>query len=223
MTESIFARISRILSASIEDTVDRLEVAGGPAVMREAIREAERAIDQAKEELDGVTTRRLQAARQQQLMAKRIVDLNGKAAFALEEGREDLAEAALSRQIDFETQAKALDEVQAQVRAEEAQLDTCISALVARKTQMEEALATFEVAKREAAPRYDGCMHPIPSPERRLDAAEKAFDRAMKGAGGINLAPADADAVHRVAEIDALQKGAAVAKRLAALKAERAA
>ncbi len=39
MAESIFARISRLLSATVEDHVDRLERAGGEAVMREAIRE----------------------------------------------------------------------------------------------------------------------------------------------------------------------------------------
>jgi len=48
MAESIFARVSRLLSATVEDTVDRMEQAGGDAVMREAIREADRAIDQVK-------------------------------------------------------------------------------------------------------------------------------------------------------------------------------
>lgn len=223
MTESIFSRISRILSASIEDAVDRLEVAGGPAVMREAIREAERAIDQAKAELEDITVRRLQAARQRQLLAKRIEELTDKAAFAIDEGREDLAEAALSRQIDFEAQAHALEEAQAQIRAEEAQLEPCIAALAARKAQMEEALAAFEMAKREAGSGFSGPVHREHSPERRLDVAEKAFERAMKGAGGLGFTRAEAGTIHRVAEIDALQKSAAVAKRLAALKAERAA
>lgn len=223
MAESILSRISRILSASIEDAVDRLEAAGGPAVMREAIRESDRAINQAKAELDAVMTRRLQAVRQQQLLAKRVADLGDKAAFAIAEGREDLAEAALSRQIDFEGQAKALDEVEAQARAEETQLETGISALVARKIQMDEVLAAFEIAQREATPGGVRSMRCEDSPERRLDAAEKAFDRAMKGAGGIGVTPADAGTIHQVAEIDVLQKRATIATRMAALKAERAA
>jgi len=40
MAESIFARVSRLLSATVEDAVDRMEQAGGDAVMREAIRGA---------------------------------------------------------------------------------------------------------------------------------------------------------------------------------------
>jgi phage shock protein A len=60
MAESIFARVSRLLSATVEDTVDRMEQAGGDAVMREA----DRAIDQVKAELQSTMARRLQAARQ---------------------------------------------------------------------------------------------------------------------------------------------------------------
>ena len=116
MAESIFARVSRLLSATAEDTVDRMEQAGGDAVMREAIREADRAIDQVKTELQSTMTRRLQAARQQKMLTERAEELTTKAKFALGEGREDLAEAALSRQVDFEAQAKKLDAVQQQAR-----------------------------------------------------------------------------------------------------------
>src|ERR1700720_3654388 len=101
MTESIFARVSRLLSATVEDTVDRMEKAGGDAVMREAIREADRAIDQVKAGLQSTMARRLQAARQQKMLNEHVDELTTKAKFALSENREDLAEAALSRQIDF--------------------------------------------------------------------------------------------------------------------------
>src|SRR5262245_36116311 len=102
MAESIFARMSRLLSATVEVAVDRMEQAGGDAVMREAIREADRAIDQVKAKLESTMARRLQAARQQKMLAERVEELTTKARFALGQGREDLAEAALSRQIDFE-------------------------------------------------------------------------------------------------------------------------
>src|SRR3954470_13964870 len=137
MAESIFARISRLLSATVEDAVDRMEQAGGDTVMREAIREADRAIDQVKAELESTMARRLQAARQQKMLAERVNELTAKAKFALGQGREDLAEAALSRQVDFETQAKELDAVQQRAREEEHRLDDGLAALNARKRQME--------------------------------------------------------------------------------------
>jgi phage shock protein A len=223
MAESIFARVSRLLSATVEDTVDRMEQAGGDAVMREAIREADRAIDQVKAELESTMARRLQAARQQKMLADRGEELATKAKFALDEGREDLAEAALSRQVDFEAQAKELDTLQQQTREEERRLEAGLAALGARKRQMEDALQAYLVSRREAASGGDGPRRPDRSVEKKVDAAEQAFDRALAGAGGVGLARADADTINRVAEIDGMQKSATIAQRLAALKAQRAA
>ena len=48
-----------------------------------------------------------------------VEELTAKATFALKEGREDLAEAALSRQVDLEAQlGERLDEIQDQAREE---------------------------------------------------------------------------------------------------------
>src|SRR3954467_4704594 len=156
MAESIFARVSRLLSATVEDAVDRMEQAGGAAVMREAIREADRAIDEVKAELESTMARRLQAARQRKLLAQRAEELTTKAKFALGEGREDLAEAALSRQIDFEAQAKDLERVQQQAREIEQRLEDSLAALRARKRQMEDALQAFLLSRQQAAHGGDG-------------------------------------------------------------------
>jgi phage shock protein A len=223
MAETIFARVSRLLSATVEDTVDRMEKAGGDAVMREAIREADRAIDQVKAGLQSTMARRLQAARQQKMLNEHVDELTTKAKFALSENREDLAEAALSRQIDFEAQAKKLDAVQQQAREEEKRLDDGLAALNARKRQMEDALQAYLVSRREAATGGDGPTRPERSAEKKVDAAEQAFDRAMTGAGGVGFTRADADTINRVAEIDGMQRSATVAERLAALKAQQAA
>jgi phage shock protein A len=222
MAETIFARVSRLLSATVEDAVDRIEQAGGDAVMREAIREAQRAIDQVKAELESTMARRLQAARQQKMYVEHAEEHTAKAKFALGQGRDDLAEAALSRQIDFEAQAKKLDAVQQQAREEEKRLEDAVTALNARKRQMEDALQAYLISRREAAP-SGGPTRPGPSAEKKVDAAEQAFDRAMAGAGGVGFTRADADTVNRVAEIDGMQKSATVAERLAALKAQQAA
>jgi phage shock protein A len=223
MAESIFARVSRLLSATVEDAVDRVEQAGGDAVMREAIREADRAIDQVKAELESTMTRRLQAARQHKMLTERAEELTTKAKFALGQGREDLAEAALSRQLDFETQAKDLESLQQQARDEEQRLEDGLAALSARKRQMDEALQAYLISRREAARGGDGPTRPERSAEKKVDAAEQAFNRAMAGAGGVATARTDAATINRVAEIDGLQKSATIAQRLAALKAQQAA
>jgi phage shock protein A len=223
MAESIFERVSRLLSATVEEAVDRMEQAGGDVVMREAIREADRAIDEVKAELEAKMAQRLQAARQQKMLAERAEELTAKARFAVKEGRDDLAEAALSRQIDFEAQAKSLDAVQARAREHEQRLEDGLNALNTRKRQMEDALQAYLISRQEAAHGGDGPSRPGRSAEKKVDAAEQAFDRAMAGAGGVGFARADADTINRVAEIDGMQKSATVAERLAALKAQHAA
>jgi phage shock protein A len=223
MAETIFARVSRLLSATVEDTVDRMEQAGGDVVMREAIREADRAIDQVKAQLESIMARRLQASRQQKMLAERAQELTSKARFAVEADRDDLAEAALSRQVDFEAQAKKLELVQSQAREEEQRLEDGLAALSARKRQMEDALSAYLVSRREAALGGDGPTRPDRSAEKKVYAAEEAFDRAMAGVGGVGLARGDVDAINRVAEIDGMQKSATVAERLSALKAQQAA
>lgn len=223
MVESIFARVSRLVSATVEDSVDRMEQAGGDAVMREAIREANRAIDQVKAELQATMANRLQAARQQKMLNERAEELTGKAKFALGEGREDLAEAALSRQLEFEEQSKKLGDVQHQASEVEKRLEAGLAALSTRKTQMEDALQAYLVSRREAALGGDGPMRADRAAEKKLDAAEEAFDRAMAGAGGVGFSRTDGETINRVAEIDSLQKDATVAERLAALKAQQAA
>jgi phage shock protein A len=222
VAESIFMRVRRVISGSVEDVVDAMERAGGTSVMREAIREVDRAVDEVRAEHEAATTRRLHGARQQRMFRDRLTGLDEKARFAMGENRDDLAEAAVSRQIEFEAQAERLDGVQAEAAEEARRLEECLAALTARKARMEEELAAFEAAQREAAVGGDGPTRTKRGTERKVERAEEAFDRAMAGAGGVTgTNRADAQAAAKVAEIDAMQKSAAVAQRMAALRAGR--
>lgn len=224
MAESIFLRVRRIISASIEDAVDAMERAGGPGVMREAIRELDRAIDEVRAEHEAAATRKLQAARQQRLFRERLTGLDEKARFALGEGREDLAEAAIARQLDFETQAEKLESVQAEAAAEALRLEECLAALQNRKKEMEEALAAFELAQRDAACSGESPRSPKRQTERKVERAEAAFDRAMAAAGGVSgIMRTDAKAAAKVGEIDVMQRNAVISQRLAALRGAAAA
>ena len=218
MAESIFLRVRRLMSAKIEDSVDSMERANSDGTMREAIREVDRAIDDVRSDQESAMTRRLQAARQHEMIAKKLDALTEKARFALAEGREDLAEGALLRQFDLENQLGQLVQVQELARAEEEKLDESLTALRARKRQMEEALAAFAVAKTEASLGGDAGLSNERNVERQVERAEAVFSRAMTDAGGTSFSAGDVAAINSVAEIDSLQKGATVAARLAALK-----
>ena len=172
MAESLFMRVRRVVSASIEDVVDAMERAGGASVMREAIREVDRAMDEVRAEQETATARRLQATRQQRMFRDQLAALDEKARFAVAENRDDLAEAALSRQLDFEAQAERLEAVRAEAADEAGRLEGCLAALATRKAQMEEALAAFEAAQRDAALGGDGPARPDRRVGRRVERAE---------------------------------------------------
>jgi phage shock protein A len=220
MAESVFLRVRRLLSARIEDSVDAMERANSDGTMREAIREVDRAMDEVRRDRESAMTRRLQAGRQQDMIAEKLAKLTEQARFALGEGREDLAEGALMRQVDLEEQAARLERLKELSREEEAKLDESFTALQARKTEMEEALAAFMIARQDAAMGGDSGLENKRDIETKIRNAEAAFDRAMTGAGGVGFTRGDAKAINSVAEIQTMQKSATVADRLAALKRE---
>lgn len=221
MAESIFARVRRVVSANVEDSVDQMERRGGPKVMAEAIREVDRVVDEVRAEHESATARRLQAMRQKRMIVDKLAALDGKARFALAESREDLAEAAIARQIELEAQSTRLDAVQSEAAEEEARLEECRTQLATRKAEMEAALAAYHTSQREAEIGGDGGPRPKRNHERTVERAERAFDRAMGGAGVVASVRLDAQAGAKVAEIDVMQKSAAIAQRMAALRLDQ--
>ncbi len=221
MRESILARVKRIVAGNIQDTVDAMERAGGTTVMREAIREVDRAVEDVKSECDHATAQRLQAVRQQALYRDRLEELTEKAAFAMKEGRKDLAEAALHRQVDFEEQIAKLQKMEEAAGERERQLSESLAALDMRKAHMEEELSAFEAARHEAGLGAGNADGSIRDRERKTDRAEAAFNRAMSGAGGLaGISRSDVAHSSKIADIDAMQKAALISERMAALTAQ---
>jgi phage shock protein A len=215
MAEPIYLRVRRVMSASVEEAVDAMERGAGASLMREAIRQVARAFDEVRAEQEAARLRGAQAKRQQQLLRERAADMEEKARFALGKDREDLAEAAVARQLDFEAQAERLDKVQSDSAEEDSRLEECAAALAARKTQMEDELAAYQESKREIG----GPARPDDRIRKRVERAEQAFSRAM---GNVEPTPrADAEAAAKLSEIDEIQRSSAVAERLAALRSAR--
>lgn len=222
MAESIFDRIGRLVSGKVEDGVDAMERAGGTTVMREAIRDVERAIDDVESKRDEVTVRRLQAVRQQKMFQERLDQLTEKARFALDQGREDLAEAALSRQVDFEAQITRLTKMERATAEEERTLEQGIASLELRAATMKEELNAFESARAELGLDTTTGESQTRKSEQRIERAEAAFKRAQRGAGGTGvMAPVDVENFKMMGELETMQKTAKVSERLEALRNER--
>lgn len=221
MVESLAMRVKRILSASVADLVDRLEAARGESVMKETIREIEQIIDDARVAVSRAAAKRLQAARQAQMTRDKIADLARRAKEALADSREDLAQAAISRQIDLEAQIEALADAERDAASAENAIERDIAALTTRKKEMEESLAAFVSSRREAERNTGFDPEGGMTPDRRAENAAAAFDRAMKAAADDMpaMAPVQAETSAKLAELDVVLRQKQVAERLAAMKA----
>jgi phage shock protein A len=223
LTESVIKRVKRLVSGKIEDSIDTMERAGGTSVMREAIRETERAIEDVKSERDEATLKRLQAIRQQKLYTDRLESLTEKAQFALDEGREDLARAALSRQVEYEAQIENIQKAESRAVEEEREWEENLAQLEMRRARMQEELEAFEVVQAEMGIDSDTNRHTKRDSERKIDRAEAAFNRAMSGAGGVaGVDRLDIKTTQSLAELDTMRRDQIITDRLAALRQKKA-
>jgi phage shock protein A len=218
MAESIFVRVQRVVSGGVGSAVDFAETLSGTSLMRQAVRDMQSAMSRTRDEADEALTRQLQAEHQLATQRKQLETLKEQARFALAKGRDDLAEVAVARQIDVERQIERLAKVAADSKAEEARLQEALAALKLRTAEMEEQLAAFQAAQAAARSTEGAPGRAHVRAERKAERAEEAFDRAMKAAGGIAGERPRPEASAKVAEIEALQREAAVAERLAALR-----
>src|SRR5882724_10356225 len=136
MSESIAMRVKRLMSSSANGLVDALENAAPDLLMREAIRELDRAIDDVREEHGRAVATRHQTDRRLTMTKARHEELTGKARLAVEQGRDDLAEAAIARQLDFEAQMPVLEAAIKDAAAKQTDLEGYLAALAGRKREM---------------------------------------------------------------------------------------
>jgi phage shock protein A len=222
MSDSIFVRVQRVVSGGVESAVDLAEQLSGTSLARQALREMDAAIAKAGDDADEALMRRLQAGHQLDTRRKELAKLKEQARFAMGQGRDDLAEAAIARQIEVEQQIDRLAKADADARGDEARIADSIAGLRVRKNQMEEQFAAFQSAQRAAEAEAEAAQGNAVRAERKARRAEEALDRAIAAAGGIAGDRTSPEGAAKVAEIARLQKEAAVAERLAALRAAAA-
>ncbi|HYI40750.1 MAG TPA: PspA/IM30 family protein [Allosphingosinicella sp.] len=218
MSDSIFVRVQRVVSGGASSALDAAERLSGTSVMRQAIREMDSAVEKARTDGEGARAKRLQAAHRLQECRKQLATLKEQARFALGKDRLDLAEAAIARQLDVETQIASLTKAEAEAATAERRLEESAAELKLRRGQMYDELRSFEAAQRAASSGDEGPGSPDSRLQRRAERAQEAFERAMEAAGGLSGARASPEAAAKVAELEALQKEAAIAERLAALQ-----
>ncbi|MFT5507785.1 MAG: phage shock protein A, partial [Hyphomicrobiaceae bacterium] len=151
MSESLFGRVRRLVSGTVYDGIEAVEAAVPETTMREAIREIERTIEDVRDEVRKATGERHIAGRRIQFSRDKIEGLVEKINAGLAAGREDLAEAAVERQLDLEAQIPVLEKTQTDAADKTAELNGYVAALVGRRAEMEAELEAFRLARAQNA------------------------------------------------------------------------
>jgi phage shock protein A len=221
MNESISSRVGRIISGSLNAIVDAVESAAPEAVMQEAIREVDGAIDEVRVELGKVIASKHMASTRLMSENQKHTDLAEKLELAIKEGRDDLAETAISTQLDIEAQIPVLESTISDMAAKEKELEGYIAALKAKKNEMQNELEQFQQAQKEASViNAQGEAISTDGVDRDVEKASSTFERVIKNASGVSsrITNHDRESAEKMAELDALAKKNRIQERLAEVK-----
>ena len=222
MSETLISRVMRIVSGNLHDGVAALESHEAETVMRQAVREIEKTISDVRAEARIANGNRLLAKKRLEMTDAKLAELSQKARVALSENREDLAEAAVSRQLDLEAQIPVLEKAEAASRKTNEEIEGFTEALLGRKAEMETELETFVEMRKSPDFRLNGITAANENKfETRADEATSAFDQAMKsGNATVGYAAADHKTVVQMGELNSIIRKNQINERLEALKAE---
>jgi phage shock protein A len=219
MSESLSSRVGRIVSGSLHALVGAIESAAPEAVLDEAIRDVDGAIDDVRSELGRELAKKHLASARLAELGTRHEELGAKLELALHEGREDLAEAAAAQQLDLEAQIPVLERHLADCGDREKELERLVGALQAKKREMREEMREF-VASRAAASARSGAAQPAAlaggGAAVRAERASDAFDRMLERSTGLpSGAPRDLANDKKLAELEQIARRNRVRERVA--------
>ena len=223
MKESITVRVGRIISGGANALIDAVEGAAPTVILQEAIREIDGAIDEVQAEVARSIARRHIANTRLMEANDLHEELGKRISVAIKEDRDDLAEAALGRQMDIEVQIPVLERDIASAGHEQKELEGYSVALHAKKREMKEDLKKFVNSREQAKGMVDGTTAPGKSgkPERKVSKAVSAFDRILEKQTGLSGMPISGGrrTVAELAELEDMARQNRIKERLAEAKA----
>ncbi|MGL1936052.1 MAG: PspA/IM30 family protein [Fibrobacterales bacterium] len=225
MNEGMTARVSRIISGSANRLITIIESAAPEVVMEESIREIDDAIYDVKSELGKVEASK-------HMISKRLIETNNKhnelsenISIALNENRDDLAEAAVSKQMDLEAQIPIMENAISENIEKEKELEGYILALNGKKSEMREELQSFKDAKKKdtlASVELSKLNLSEADIEQKVSKAEEAFNRVMGNSMGISTGrKTNLENDVKISELAELARSNRIKERLAEIKAKK--
>ena len=222
MTDSLKTRVGRVIAGSVHALLDRIEDQAPEATMEQSLREADAVIDEVRHELGTVSANRHLSQRQHANLNQLHATLSSQIDEAMSAGREDLARAAVARQLDIEAQLPVLETTLAEHARQENELTGFVAALLAKKREMQDALAEFRKSRAAAAATATAPAG-AGSAAHRIGKVTDAFDRVYERQTGLS-GTARQNSLQQAAqlkELDDLVRDNKIAERMAQLKAAK--
>ncbi len=223
MKESLTGRVGRIISGSVNAMISAVENAAPEVVMEETISEIDGAIDEVRTELGRHIAAKHLANSRLMEENRNHDELSEQLATAVAEGRDDLAEAGIARQLDIEAQIPVLERAISEAGDKERELEGYVQALQAKKREMREELKRLASVREESGAVAAGDSGAAGGTvASRVAKAEAAFERIMEKQTGISggTATPDASSAAKLAELEELTRKNRIRERLAAVKAD---
>lgn len=220
MADTLRTRVARVIAGGAHAFLDKIEDAAPAAMLEQSVREIDQVTDDVRAELGRVVANRHLAQQQHLHLNKEHDELTGSLSTALGGGRDDLAKAAIARQLDIEAQLPVLEGSLGQLAQEEKELSGFVDALMGKKREMERAIRDFEASRRNAEAAMTRQGSSGSTTQARVQAAESSFDRTYRRQTGLDAAGRGAtlEQAARLRELNDLARENKINERLAALK-----
>lgn len=223
MADSLRNRVSQIVIGNVHALIDRVEDATPEAVMEQAIRRVDGVIDEVRQELGVVTANRHLAQRQHTELNNRHLQLAASAEEAVSMQRDDLARAAVEKQLAIEAQLPVLEASLQDLGQKEGELSGYVTALMGKKREMEEQLSAFRASRARMA-EAPVTAAGLNAATAKAESAAAAFGRVFERQTGVSLGShqLSVEQANKLKELDDLVLNKRVEERLAQLKAGKA-
>ncbi|KPN71677.1 PspA/IM30 family protein [Neisseria sp. 83E34] len=220
MSETLARRVGRLVSGGFHALVDAAENLAPEAVMNESMREIERAIDEVRAELGKVLAQKHLAAKKMADESNRHEALSESLQAAVNNGRDDLAEAGIAEQMDIEARLPVLENTIADCATQEKELESFIAALQAKKREMQQQLQQWRAAQQRSAGPADAAGGDLNRIARDAEKSGNTFDRVMGRQNAVHSST-EAAQLAKLKELEDLSRSNRIKERLAALKANK--
>lgn len=222
MADSLKTRVGRVIAGGVHALLDRLEDQAPDAVMEQTLREADGVIDDVRHELGIVAANRHLSQQQHASLNAQHARLAEQIEQAMAQGRDELVRAGVARQLDIEAQLPVLENTLSEFVLQERELQGFVSALLAKKREMADALSDFR--KSRAATLQSSAKTGGAGAEQRIGAVSDAFDRLYERQTGLSATTRSSNLQQaaQLHELDELVRNNKIAERIAQLKAGRA-